>query len=236
MEYFSLSLACLMMACTSSRGAMSSAPGASSDATSIDETPDSTAPLPSETHDASDESQPADDGTQGPSSLDATDTSTRKRIFHLQNGREGRILDSADAGSVLAAADQLCVTAGEAYGGGAWKAWLSNSTIRAVDRLSDVGPWYRMDREVKLFESRAGFQDGPLAPIRPDIDPSDIRNLFWSGTSADGTPSTDNCNQWSDLMPLTLGTVGRADVAGASWVVPAPISCSAYLALLCIEQ
>lgn len=60
--------------------------------------------------------------------------------------------------------------------------------------------------------------------------------MFWSGTRLDGIRSTDNCLDWTVYLQPAIATVGRADVVGESWVMNAPLLCSNYLALLCIEQ
>lgn len=161
---------------------------------------------------------------------------TPKRVFHLKNGTLGAIPDSNNPMTGLDVADQECTKAGQAYGGGQWKAWLSSSTANAIDRLGDVGPWYRLDGQTKLFDSRAAIANGPLAPISTQHDTvDDTRNLFWSGTLVDGTVSSTTCSDWRAWV-AAIGTVGRVDTAGAGWIDPTPLVCSTYLALLCFEQ
>lgn len=168
---------------------------------------------------------------------EAGDKATRKRIFHLKNGTLGQIRDGNDTRTGLEVADAECVQAGQSYGGGQWKAWLSSSTINALDRLADVGPWYRVDQETLLFPSRAAMVNGPLAPIDTQSDPvDDRRNLFWSGTLAAGSASGSNCQDWTAYGSGLVATVGRVDTAGQGWVNPSSLSCGSYLSLLCIEQ
>jgi hypothetical protein len=178
----------------------------------------------------------ADEADEGPPTGSGGDPAMRKRVFHLKNGTLGAIPLTTDPRTGLEVADQECTQAGQAYGGGQWRAWLSDSTANALDRLTDVGPWYRLDQQTELFESRASIVNGPLAPISDQhtaVD--DTRNLFWSGTLLDGTASADNCNDWRGWVAL-LATVGRVDTPGQGWVDPNPLSCSTYLALLCFEQ
>jgi hypothetical protein len=161
----------------------------------------------------------------------------RKRVFHLVNGALGKIRDSSDTRTGLEVADADCTTAGKMYGGGQWRAWLSSSSMNAIDRLADVGPWYRLDQQTKLFESRTAITQGPLVPIE---DPADagvgVRGLFWSGTMLDGTASAANCTDWTEYVGGIKATVGRTDIAGPGWVAPTLQSCSTYLSLLCFEQ
>jgi hypothetical protein len=162
--------------------------------------------------------------------------SGRKRVFHLRNGALGKIRDSNDTRTALAVADGACNTVGQTYGGAAWQAWLSTSQANAIDRLADVGPWYRLDQQTKLFESRASIVQGPLVPIEAPEDAGvGVRALFWSGTLLDGTASTSTCADWTEYVGGIAATVGRTDAAGSDWVAPTLQTCSTYLSLLCFE-
>ena len=179
----------------------------------------------------SDAASPAD------GSPDAADPATRKRVFHLLNGALGAIKDANDTRTGMEVADADCTTAGQTHGGGTWRAWLSDSSMNAIDRLADVGPWYRLDQQTKLFASRAAITQGPLMAIEDPTDASaGVRSLFWSGTLLDGTASTTNCSEWTSYVGGGTATVGRTDTAGSGWVDPTPLSCSTYLSLLCFEQ
>ena len=166
-----------------------------------------------------------------------SDTPARKRIFHFKNGTLGMIPDSNDTRTGLEVADAECTKAGRAYGGAQWKAWLSSSTISAISRIADVGPWYRLDQTTLLFANRASMVNGPLVQI---TSPSDLlidnRSTFWSGTLADGSSSADNCQDWTTYIGRNFATIGRVDTSGPGWVDPTPFTCSYYLALLCVEQ
>jgi len=177
----------------------------------------------------------ATDGTAVDAGLDAQ--TIRKRVFHLFKGDLGAIRNGNDTRTGLDVADAQCTTAGQMHGGGQWRAWLSSSSMNAIDRLADTGPWYRLDQQTKLFENRAGIAQGPLAPID---DPADagvgVRTLFWTGTLLDGTSSPANCTDWTAYVGGVTATVGRTDTAGPGWVNPTLQSCSTYLSLLCLEQ
>jgi hypothetical protein len=165
-----------------------------------------------------------------------TVTGSAKRVFYLPNGTLGQIRDTTNPLTGLEIADADCTQAGASHGGGQWRAWLSSSTMAALDRIADVGPWYRLDQQTLLFENRASIVNGPLVPINAQPNPGNNANLFWSGTLADGTPSSDNCQDWTAYGSSLVATVGRVDTAGAGWVDPTPLECSTYLALLCFEQ
>ncbi|MBL9100964.1 MAG: hypothetical protein JNL82_08400 [Myxococcales bacterium] len=163
----------------------------------------------------------------------------RKRVFYFRNGTLGKIRDSADTRPALEVADEDC-TAGAAAAGmaGTWRAWLSSSQVDAIDRIDDVGPWYRVDQETLLFATKAELTLGPRAPIDLTFDDpgADDDVLFWTGTDLDGRRTADNCMDWTIYMVPAVATVGRADAAGAAWVAAEPLLCSNYLALLCVEQ
>ncbi len=161
-------------------------------------------------------------------------TASRKRLFHFANGALGKIRDANDPRSPLDVADAKCTDEAVARGlGGTWRAWLSSSTENAIDRIADVGPWYRLDQTTLVFAGRADLRNGPRAPI--NATPS-ARNRFWSGSLLDGTRSADRCNDWEAYDFPLKGTIGNADATGTDWVEPAPLDCGSYLALLCFEQ
>jgi len=157
----------------------------------------------------------SDAATPADGSPDAADPATRKRVFHLLNGALGAIKDANDTRTGMEVADADCTTAGQTHGGGTWRAWLSDSSMNAIDRLADVGP---------------------MAIEDPTDASAGVRSLFWSGTLLDGTASTTNCSEWTSYVGGGTATVGRTDTAGSGWVDPTPLSCSTYLSLLCFEQ
>src|SRR5688500_10181736 len=80
----------------------------------------------------------------------------RKRVMFARNGALGKIGDPNDPRPVLDRADQRCQLYAENNDlGGSWRAWLSTSQVDAIDRIDDVGPWYRIDGETLLFPSKA---------------------------------------------------------------------------------
>lgn len=174
--------------------------------------------------------------TVGPNDIPAID---RKRVFYFRNGSLGKILDSADTRLAVEAADEDCTNGAAEMGwGGMWRAWLSTSQVDAIDRIEDVGPWYRVDQETLLFASKAELTTGPRAPIDLTLDDPNREDdeLFWSGTDLDGRRTVDNCEDWTIYNVPAVAAVGRADIAGAAWVAAELLLCSNYLALLCIEQ
>jgi hypothetical protein len=169
----------------------------------------------------------------------------RKRIFHFRNGTIGTIGNSTDRRPALEDADEDCTNEASQMGlGGSWKAWLSSSQIDAIDRITDVSPWYRLDQTTLLFDTKSELTLGPRVRIDPTDASEDWDDCsrfgnclfgFWSGTDANGQHTSDNCLDWTEHLGR-IATVGRADVAAGGWVASKPLDCGAYLGLLCIEQ
>lgn len=115
--------------------------------------------------DADGRPEKSDAGGRG---ADVVPKAARKRVLYFRNGTLGKIVDSAEARSAVNVADEECTRGASQMGlNGSWKAWLSSSQIDAVDRISDVGPWYRVDQETLLFASKEEFTRGPRLRIDP---------------------------------------------------------------------
>lgn len=134
----------------------------------------------------------------------------------------------------LNGADKLCNSKATAAGlGGTWVAWLSDSTHDAIDRISDVGPWYRLD-DIKVFNSKAAIPSGPAVPI--DVNEKGlITNFFpWTGTKANGTKSTTFCTDWT--VNTGNGECGSSGQSDATWTEANALSCGIGYNLYCFEQ
>lgn len=113
-----------------------------------------------------------------------------------------------------------------------------------MDRVADVAPWYRTDRQTLLFAAKQDLAEGPRARIDPTDATEDEDSCtrfgscaltFWTGTALDGRRTADTCFDWTVYNVPAIGTVGRADLVGGDWAGQT-LACGAYLALLCIEQ
>jgi hypothetical protein len=138
----------------------------------------------------------------------------------------------------LVGADRICQEG--ALFGGVWKAWLSDSTTNAIDRIADVGPWYTMNG-LYAFENKAQLAQTPSAII--DVDQWGIvvaASSYYTGTHLGGTSADANCNNWTSAADGLLGVWGdgRQTRGPATWTesIFPPSTCLQYLNLLCIEQ
>lgn len=146
--------------------------------------------------------------------LDSSSTPA-KRMFATSQSYAG------DFGGA-AAADSICATLAEAaLLRGTWGAFLSDDSAGALERTREVGPWFRVDRETKVFNNRVGFTVGALAAITDEYGnsiPSSAR--AWTGTRADGTTDgTQTCSNWTGTAGYgTAGNPNRLLANGPQWM------------------
>lgn len=128
--------------------------------------------------------------------------------------------------------DSFCTTvAGAAGFGGIWGAWLSNGTFDAIDRINDVGPWYRFDG-TEVFANLAAITSGPAVPITQDEHGNDLGNVeVWTGTAADGTSQGDDCGNWTTNGGQ--GHYGVSSATDATWTASTSGNCSGQRHLYC---
>lgn len=141
-------------------------------------------------------------------------------------------MDGLDGG------DNLCQTAAaDASLGGTFKAWLSTNSTDAIDRMADVGPWYRLDGS-KAFETRASItQDGPLVAIDVDENGDPSAANVWTGTQTTGDSASYRCDEWTSSSPGKEGIIGESSSSSpANWTVATSNPCTYQNALYCFEQ
>lgn len=167
-----------------------------------------------------------------------TDAGVRKRIFVTNSTFNGN-LGGLDGG------DQRCNLSAQLAGlGGKWIAWLSvgadglSPAVNAIDRVADVGPWYRIDGFL-VFQNRAEMAGAPRAPINCDekggmfiSGPSNV----WTGTRVGGVASLDDCARWTASTAATDGVSGSRFATNLNWSEASVTFCSSTYPLYCIEQ
>jgi len=149
----------------------------------------------------------------------------------------------------LAGADGICQDAA-ADGGlsGTYKAWLSDSTISAKDRLNhNPAPYVRTDGATvanNWFDLTDGYIKEPIlcdeykeCNTYKDLLGNDDLLKTWTGTQQNGTKQTVTCTDWTDASGLSF-PIGIPSVIDKSWteVVSSVSSCSQFLRIYCIEQ
>jgi hypothetical protein len=171
---------------------------------------------------------PAVDGG-GP---DAPSGGDRNRVFITRATFSGGLLGS----NGTAGADAACDNAAGGLGG-VFVAWVSTSSVDAITRIPDEGPWYDLDG-MMIFENRAGLEGDPLAPLWLDETGNYLPSDFiWTGTELGGTFSDQGaCNDWTSSFInqiARVGQVGRAD-AGA-WTAASSTTCDQMAHVICFE-
>lgn len=129
----------------------------------------------------------------------------------------------------MAGGDAKCQTRADAAGlGGAWKAWLSDSTTNAKDRIEDA-QYVRLDNAL-IANNKADLTDGTIAnPIsinENNITQSGNRGV-WTGTNPDGNKASGgdfaNCVNWTGDGS---GIVGIDDLTTSLWTFVGALDCS----------
>jgi len=139
----------------------------------------------------------------------------------------------------LAAGDELCNTAGVASNlGGAFKAWLSDSTADAIDRIDDVGPWLRTDGEV-AFNNKTNLKTLPIVVLNLDENGAAVSGepYVFTGTGIGGVKGATNCSDWTTSAPTDSGTSGQFYSNDPQfWTGAGTHGCDMAAHLYCVEQ
>ena len=154
------------------------------------------------------------------------------RMFVTQDSFRGDFAKKAGT-SPAAAADNLCTTAAFNAGlGGRWRAWLSDGTVNAIDRIAGTGPWNRIDGE-RVFDSRAQLAAIPKKGLERDEYDELADEIVWTGSIAGGLASADDCAHWTDQYKD--GLVGWPGTP-SQWTQDTTWSCTESAHLYCFEQ
>lgn len=156
-------------------------------------------------------------------------------LSYMPNATEG-------LGAGVAAGDALCQQVADgAMLEGTWIAWLSaanyDSSIHAIDRVQDVGPWYLLNGE-KAFNNKANLAGTPLTTLNVDERGQELWNVqrIWTGSKTGGTlwGGYASCSGWmsSDGEGMT-GNLGYSDT---NWITDSSEYCYSEHHLLCLQQ
>jgi hypothetical protein len=168
-----------------------------------------------------------------------------KRVFVTHTGFPGDLKTAGAGATGLEGADNLCNgLARDAGLGGSWRAWLSSSTVSAIGRIADVGPWYTVDGKTLLFSDKANLQSLSRAPISQTelgedllaLPLGSIRELVWTGSNIGGAPNGSHCADWTSAASDKAGNAGYWRYS-TSWTEDGLLpTCDNPLALYCFEQ
>lgn len=143
----------------------------------------------------------------------------------------------------LAGADAECREAARVAGlPGRYKAWISDSTASASERLVHSTVPYRRPDGVLVAQDWTDLTDGTLAnPIDrtetgTQISPAPSGIGFtWTGTGVDGTATGNHCVDWTSSLS-SQGTNGRVNRTNGDWTANAAERCDATHHLICLQQ
>jgi hypothetical protein len=159
-----------------------------------------------------------------------------KRVFVTSARYTGDLKTQGAAASGLQGGDNLCSSAASAASlGGTWKAFLSDSTIDAISRIADVGPWFQLDGS-KTFASKAALAQPALVYVTIDeLGMSNGNSGHWTGSVAAGARATDHCTSWASASASVEGAAGGVDSLDM-WSAGYSDSCDTKNRLVCFEQ
>jgi hypothetical protein len=168
----------------------------------------------------------------------ATATPQFNRVFvttTLQNGALGG----------LAGADAICAARATAASlPGTYVAWLSTSTVNALDRLGSAKGFVRVDGKPfansatdivanKIFNPLRIAEDG--SDVSASIVPGSSTLTVYTGTLGDGTVATgDTCSDFGS----TAGSARRGEISGGpvTWTARQNSNCTTARRLYCFEN
>jgi hypothetical protein len=174
-------------------------------------------------------------------------TFTGMRVFVTSLRYSADLRSAGGQATGLASADAICQTLADAAAvGGTFRAWISTSTVDAIEHITGAGPWYRMDGAL-AFPNRATLGTTPLVAISID-EKGGMPDPFyesWTGTALGGyaaplgSRQSVTCWDWTSTVDSTQvgGVVGDIDVNSASWTELATGYCSPFRRrLYCFQQ
>lgn len=141
----------------------------------------------------------------------------------------------------LAGADASCTTLAAALGGGPWKAWLSTTTVDAIDRIAGAGPWFDT-RGAVAFTARAQLSTMPAIALWYDEAGAFLSSdKIWTGTGFGGTylaalSGTAPCAEWTSAAMSDQAKVGQVGRPDAAWTAQSNTTCDQPAHLYCFEQ
>jgi len=170
--------------------------------------------------------------TTVPRSTTTTTTvvATSRRVFVTSATYHGNL-------GGLAGGDAECQSLANAASlGGIWKAWLSDSTTNAIDRIPDAA--YTDVCGNVLINGKSDIADGEITGA---IRRAENRYYMWeytyvlTGTENNGMKTIKTCNDWTDSTHHYGATLGQA-LDNAAWSGGDAASCSASVThLYCFE-
>jgi hypothetical protein len=159
-------------------------------------------------------------------------------VFLSSATYDGFIAAAGGLGGADGACQTLALTEGlpENY-----RAWLSDSTGNAIDRIFDGdGASFRLANGTIIADNWADLIDGTLdAPINLDEGGNDPggTSAVWTATDLAGTLTGTHCSDWSSASNGDNGLIGEASATDATWTdVQGSNDCDQERRLYCFAE
>lgn len=165
---------------------------------------------------------------------------TPKLVFVTWSGYLGNLKYEGKANTGLEGADNLCNRSanvlGAAHPHGKFQAWLSTSTVDAIDHIVGNGPWYTYSGAL-AFANKAAIPNGPLAQINESENGNGIDlGVVGTGTFINGRKdSALNCADWTDSSSIYSFRYGVPNGGTTNWTSQGTRDCSGSVHLYCFE-
>jgi len=162
-----------------------------------------------------------------------------KKVFKTADTGTGNLSawPGANGNTGLAAGDAICQDRAAAAGfvnASRFKAWLSSTTVNAIDRLTSAGPWGRADGVI-VATSKADLTDGTVGASILDQNGKVQTNYVFTGTLRSGLVGTGTCGDWT-VGDATQTAESGVDTLIYPWTEYLLPDCSAPHALICFED
>ena len=139
----------------------------------------------------------------------------------------------------ILAGDNICQEIASTAGlsnAGSFKAWLSDSSTDAADRITSDGPWVRLDG-VQVAGSKSALVNSWLQTSIAVTEEGDYRWYgVWTGTLEGGTRSASACSDWT----MGAGSTGESGDTSyndsANWTAFLDLGCNNNYHLYCFED
>jgi len=140
----------------------------------------------------------------------------------------------------IAAGDAVCqfLAQNEGFANhGSFKAWLSDSSTHARERITSDGPWVRLDG-FEVARSKSDLLNQWLqTSIAVDETGRYTRSAAWTGTLTDGTADSNTCSDWASSLSSGRGQAGDAAYAyDRNWTQFSSYPCNWEVSLYCFED
>jgi hypothetical protein len=172
--------------------------------------------------------------------------SAGKKAFVTSVTGAGNLSAWADAGghTGLAAGDAICQKLAQNAGFAnyaSFKAWLSDGTTSAKDRITSDGPWVRPDG-VRVASSKSELLAGSVfsSVNRTELGTGATYLGYgyqaWTGTDGNGSATANNCTGWTSNLSAASGRIGDVPSSDSHWTTWLDTTCDSLKSLYCFED